>query len=150
MDVLLESSGRASPMTPEIFLIPAEHTDPETVTAELARAGAVMTIWHSPAQHYLVGDFAWLSPNRIFWFAANGNNADDGHVLEFDRVTRDFDGLNFYADGNLVGLLAAIDRAHVDDSDDYRVAWQIWQVVAPARRALVEGIRTEMAADLPH
>ncbi|MEY4941460.1 MAG: hypothetical protein RIQ93_3195 [Verrucomicrobiota bacterium] len=97
-----------------------------------------MTVWHSPPEQYLVGDFAWLTPTSIFWFAANGDSGADVHTLEFDQVNREPEGLRFFRRGKCVGLLAPIDRADVDDRDDFRVAWQIWQHIEPLRRAFIE------------
>ena len=118
-------------------------TSPLRQTADaLAASGAVMTVWNSPAEHYLVGDFSWIDANKIFWFAANGDTRADGHVLEFEEVETGSDGrVRFLREGILVGLLSPIERADVEDPDDYRVAWQIWQQVAPARHALIAEAR---------
>lgn len=100
-----------------------------------------MTVWHSSPEHFLVGEFAWLTPTRVFWFAANGDSDADVHTLEFEHVIRKRDGLHFFHDGKQVGQLAPIDQAHVEDPEDFRVAWQIWQTVAPTRRALIDNSR---------
>lgn len=100
-----------------------------------------MTVWHSPAEHYLVGDFSWLEGNRVFWFAANGDAGADAHVLDFDDVILDDDGLHFFLEGRRVAVLESIGRARVEDPDDFRIAWQIWQQVAPLRRPLIARMR---------
>lgn len=113
---------------------------------EWISAGAVMTVWRSPPEHYLVGDFAWLAPNSIFWFAANGDSGADVHTLQFDRVKREPEGLRFFRRSSCVGLLAPIDRALVEDREDFRVAWQIWQHVEPVRRAFIERKKSALYA----
>lgn len=100
-----------------------------------------MTIWNSPATHYLVGDFQWLERDQIFWFAANGDTTADGHVLSFDRAEIREGQVCFFQNEKLVGLLSPIEQAQVDDRDDYRVAWSIWQQVAPVRRELMAEAR---------
>jgi hypothetical protein len=104
------------------------------------------TVWHSPAEHFLVGDFAWLGPTQVFWFAANGDSTADEHVLEFEQVEQKDDGLHFFAGGRRVGLLSAIEEAAVEDPDDFRIAWQIWQQIAPLRGGLLERARHQCAA----
>lgn len=111
------------------------------IADSLAASGAVMTVWHSPAMQYLVGDFQWTAHDRVFWFAANGDATSDGHVLRFDDAEASEEQVRFLRGGQLVGLLSAIDRAEVDDRDDYRVAWSIWQQVAPVRRPLMAEAR---------
>jgi hypothetical protein len=107
----------------------------------LTAAGAVLTVWNSPATQYLVGDFQWLDGDRIFWFAANGDTTDDGHVLRFDRAEQTDGHVRFFEREKLIALLSPIERAEVDDRDDYRVAWSIWQQVAPVRRELMAEAR---------
>lgn len=111
--------------------------DPLALAMRLTEEGAVMTVWNSPALPYLVGKFQWLDPNRIFFFAANGDSEADGHVLQFDTVALADRAVQFFAGGRIVGRLAAIDAAEVEDRDDYRVGWQIWQQVAPMRAGFV-------------
>lgn len=113
----------------------------------LATSGAVMTVWNSPSVHYLVGDFRWADDDRIFWFAANGDTTADGHLLRFDAAEWDDGRVRFLAGQKTVALLSPIDRAEVDDRDDFHVAWSIWQQVAPARRSLMEEARTVCAVE---
>jgi hypothetical protein len=107
----------------------------------LAASGAVMTVWNSPATQYLVGDLQWIEGDRIFWFAAHGDSTADGHVLRFETAELAEGSVRFLDRGKTVALLSAIERADVDDRDDYRVAWSIWQQVAPVRRSLMAEAR---------
>lgn len=112
----------------------------------LAAQGAVMSIAGSPAQHYLVGDFAWVGPRYIYWFAANGDTTADAQALKYEVMRRDRNSVQFLRGGLQVASIALIDDAEVDDPDDFRIGWQIWQQVAPMRRALLERCRREHAA----
>jgi hypothetical protein len=106
----------------------------------LASAGAIMTVPGNPDRHFLVGHFEWIASNRIFWFNANGCDDHDANVLEFDRVTVAVDEIVFVRAGKLVGRLVAIDVARVADPDDYRIAWQIWQQVAPMQQPRIRSL----------
>ena len=115
----------------------------------LAAAGAIMTVPGNPDRRFLVGHFEWLASNRIFWFNANGSDDGDANVLEFDRVTGAADEIGFIRAGKLVGHLVPIETARVADPDDYRIAWQIWQQVAPMLQAKIQQLasRHEVAAN---
>jgi hypothetical protein len=106
----------------------------------LAAAGAIMTVQGNPDQHLLVGYFEWIGSNRVFWFNANGSDDHDANVLEFDRVSLATGEIGFVRAGRLAGCLVAIDAARVDDRDDYRIAWQIWQQVAPMQQAKIRSL----------
>lgn len=123
-----------------------DRPNPRLIADKLAAGGAVLTTWNSPAAHYLVGDFEWTDDQRVFWFAANGDTLDDAHVLRFDTAEFADGHVRFFASGRLVGQLSPIDRAEVDDRDDYRVAWSIWQQVAPVRRTLLAEARATHGA----
>lgn len=113
--------------------------------ALLAAQGAIMTIGGSPAQHFLVGDFALVGPHHVYWFAANGDTSADAHLLEFEEVHREGNEVHFWVSGQHVATIAAIDDTEVDDPDDFLIAWEIWQQVAPMRRMLLERSREECA-----
>lgn len=104
----------------------------------LVTAGAIMTLPGPRLEQQLVGYLEWLEPQRLFWFTAYGEALSDGHLLEFDTLQTHQRGITFSAGGRIVSLLTTIDHAGVDDPDDYRIAWQLWQEVAPLRRTLIE------------
>lgn len=118
----------------------------QSTATDIASSGAVLSVWNSPPVHFLVGDFQWSEPQRIFWFPAHGDTAADGHVLQFDTAEMNAGAIRFLHRGKLVALLSPIDRAHVEDRDDYRVAWSIWQQVAPVRHALLAEARAACEA----
>jgi hypothetical protein len=91
-----------------------------------------------PEQH-LVGYLEWLAPQRLFWFTAYGESVSDGHLLEFDTThVVEERGIFFSSGGNIVSSLTPIAQANVEDPDDYRIAWQLWQEVAPLRRRVID------------
>jgi hypothetical protein len=116
----------------------------QLATSQLAANGAVLTVWNSPARHFLVGEISWIDSNHLFWFTAHGDRVEDGHLLEFDRAEL-VKGRNvaFYREGKRVGLLADIADAKVEDPEDYSVAFALWQQVAPRTRPLIERARDQ-------
>lgn len=118
-------------------------TQLESVTNRLATRGAVLAVWHSPPECFLVGELRWIDSHRLFWFTAHGDREDDGHVLEFDSV--EFlapDRVQFFQQGKRVGLLTDIRGAAVEDPEDYAVAFALWQQVEPRTRPLIERCRS--------
>ncbi len=113
----------------------------QTAVCQLAARGAVLTVWNSPARHFLVGEVGLVDPNRLFWFTAHGDREDDGHLLEFDRAELGPGGIHFFRGDDRVGLLTEIAAAGVDDPEDYTVAFALWQQVAPRSRPLIERAR---------
>lgn len=107
----------------------------------LASTGAILTVAGKPDQHFLVGYFEWIGSNRIFWFNANGSDAHDANILEFDRATAAPAEIGFVRAGKLVAVLSGIETAPVADRDDYRIAWQIWQQIAPMQQAKIKSLR---------
>jgi hypothetical protein len=118
----------------------------ESVAHQLATEGAIITVCHSPCATYLVGSLRWASDGsrRLLFFAANGDGPDDGHELHFDTVTQTDAGLQFIRRDEVVGTLVPIDSAPVEDPDDYRVGWSIWQQVAPAKARFISGLLDRM------
>jgi hypothetical protein len=111
----------------------------------LVAGGAIMSLPEPRLEQHLVGHLEWVEPRRLFWFTAYGESLTDGHVLEFDAVhVADGQGVYFSTSGNIVSYLTAIDQAKVDDPDDYRIAWQLWQEVVPLRRSLIEACCTAL------
>lgn len=114
--------------------------DLRVLATEFAQRGAVMTFGSSSCVSYLVGALHWSEdePQRLVFFAANGDRAEDAHGFSFDRAEGAEHRLDFIRDGKRVGSLAPIDHAPVDDRDDFRIGWEIWQQVAPLRSSFVE------------
>ena len=114
----------------------------------LMTAGAIMTLFGSRPEQHLVGHLEWLGPERLFWFTAYGESVSDGHLLEFDALhAREDRGVFFSRGGSLVSSLTLIEEAEVEDPDDYRIAWQLWQEVAPLRRRLIEASCATLTRD---
>ncbi len=111
---------------------------PEQRSTELARHGAVITVWKSPPESFLVGQLQWLSERRLFFFAANGDGPADAHEVEFDSSALDSGAVRFFQAGKLVGLLTPLERAEVSDPEDYQVGWQVWQITAPMKQPLID------------
>ncbi len=116
----------------------------ELRSTEWANQGAVMTVWKSPPESYLVGRLEWLSERRLFFFAANGDGPADAHEVEFDDTTLDSTAVRFFQAGKLVGLLTPLERADVADPEDYYVGWQIWQITAPMKQRLIDQLITSL------
>lgn len=114
----------------------------EALAQHFVNGGAILTPSGCPVARFLVGHLALLDPQRIFWFTAYGDSTADGHVLEFDDARlAEPGGLTFLKDGRVAGCLSPIAQAGVDDPDDYRIAWQLWQEVAPLRGRLIANSR---------
>jgi hypothetical protein len=127
---------------------PFSDTEIESVAHQLAADGAIITVCHSPCVAYLVGSLRWANDGsrRLLFFAANGDGPDDGHELSFDAVEQTEAGLRFTRGDKVVGTLLPIGAAEVDDPDDYRVGWSIWQQVAPAKARFVASLLDRMEA----
>jgi len=116
---------------------PAEARSPAERHAEiLVRNGAVLTLAGAPLT--LVGHWEWLADGCVFCFPAFGDSERDARTIEFDE-TRDLGdaGICFLNARAIVGELTSVASARVDDPDDYRVAWQLWQQVKPLRMRFI-------------
>lgn len=112
--------------------------NPEQRSTELAREGAIITVWNSPPESFLVGRLQWLSDTRLFFFAANGDGPADAHELEFDTSHVQDGAVQYFRGGKLVGLVTSLEQARVADPEDYKVGWQIWQITAPMKQPLID------------
>jgi hypothetical protein len=113
--------------------------NPELVASYLMHDGAILSLGDDQAQRFLVGFLVWLGRNRVFWFAANGDDPKmDGHILTFDeaRVEKPSE-ITFRAKDGVVARLTAIDSSGLADADDLRAAWQVWQQRRPACERLI-------------
>ncbi len=105
---------------------------------KIVSGGAIVTLMKDTVQRYLVGHFTWVDPHRIFWFTAHGDAAEDGHVLDFEELRLvPNQRISFYRAGKRIACLATIRAAGLEDPDDYHIAWQLWQEVAPRRAKLI-------------
>jgi hypothetical protein len=129
-------------MNPPALQEIAGNADMAAAALRLAVEGAIMTVYNSPGGSYLVGSLRWAADGapRVLFFAANGDGVEDGHELCFDTVEPADTGLRFFHGGKIVGTLLPIDAAAVDDPDDYRVGWSIWQQVAPLKQRFVSAL----------
>ncbi len=119
-----------------------------SLAERLAASGAIMTMPGVPAVKWLVGDFDFIAPNRIFWFVAFGDAKRDAHVLDFDELRHvEQLGVYFLRGGQPLGYLSTIEASRLDDPDDYHIAWQIWESVLPLRRCFIAGCRESLMTD---
>jgi hypothetical protein len=110
----------------------------EAFAQKLVQDGAIMTLPGQPGRHALIGDLRW-SNGSICWFTAFGDAASDAHRIDFTEAqTVQRHGIHFVNEDMAAGYLSSIDAADVEDPDDYRVAWQLWQQIAPLRTKLIE------------
>lgn len=116
----------------------------------LFTSGAIATLSEEP-RPLLVGALQWLDDTHILLFSAHGDAPTDAHELTFDdAIVNPRGSVTFLRANQVVGALHRIDDSDVDDTDDYRIAWQLWQEVAPLRRRMInrcfEALQTKGAA----
>jgi hypothetical protein len=118
----------------------------EAFAQKLVQEGAIMTVPGRPGGQALIGDLRW-SEGSVCWFTAFGDSPGDAHRLDFTEahvVQRH--GISFLNGRVTTARLSTIDAADLEDPDDYRVAWQLWQQVAPLRAALIENCYSRLQA----
>lgn len=104
----------------------------------LFAVGAVASLNGEP-RPILIGDMQWLGDAEVVMFTAYGEGPDDAHLVCFDDVIVNEEGsLTFLHEGHVVGAIHRIEDADVDDTDDYRIAWQLWQDVAPLHQPMIQ------------
>lgn len=134
---------------PEAGAAPPAMKEAAAAAHQLVSAGAIMTLPEPRFEQHLVGHLEWIEPRRLFWFTAYGETLQDGRLLDFDSLqVIEGSGIYFSRAGNIVSHLMPIDQARVEDPDDYRIAWQLWQEVAPLRRPLIERCCTALLRGL--
>lgn len=113
---------------------------PGKIAAEaVASRGAVLTLADEPGQQYLIGEMRWRDETGVLFFIAFGDGARDARHLAIDTVTEESDGrIRFSIGGMLRAKLERVELAAVADPDDYRIAWQLWQQVAPLQRSVID------------
>lgn len=83
----------------------------------------------------------------VFLFAAFGDDERDAVYLALDAILEEDDGtVRFFYVGFECAKLERIAQADVADPDDYHIAWQLWQQVAPLRRVLIERSYANLSA----
>lgn len=118
-----------------ILLLPKAKAAAET----LFQNGGVLTLAGDPTSRFLLGDLRWHQNVGVFLFVAFGDDERDAHYLPLDAVVEDRDGsIRFSYVGLECAKLEKIADAAVDDPDDYHIAWQLWQQVAPLRGPLID------------
>ena len=113
--------------------------NPEELAAELVDSGAVLSTSDDESDKHLLGSLFILGCNELFWFAANGDDPRaDGHLLIFDswRIEHGCQ-LWFEADGRVVARVTSIEDSAVNDVEDFRAAWDVWQQRRPACERLI-------------
>jgi hypothetical protein len=107
-----------------------------SIAESIFRQGAVLHRANCAA--VLLGDFRWEEPHLIRWFLAFGDRETDVGEFSFHYAHAEASRAEFrHAGGSLVEIIT-IDEAQVEDRDDFRVAWQIWQHVAPLQAKRIE------------
>jgi hypothetical protein len=86
----------------------------------------------------MVGEMRWIDANRIFWFAAHGDSRRDAYVLDFDEAIVERNSICFRRNGVVQRVFSVIAEAPIDDPEDYRIAWQLWQQISPLRAPFIE------------
>jgi hypothetical protein len=103
----------------------------------LFAAGTIATLSDEP-RPVLIGELQWVNDNQLALFVAHGDAPADAHQLTFDdAIVNPRGSVTFLRNKHVVGALHPIEEADVDDPDDYRIARQLWQEVAPLRRELI-------------
>jgi hypothetical protein len=104
----------------------------------LFAVGAVASLSSEPRPR-LIGDMQWLEGRELLIFTAYGDGPADVHCLRFDEALLNERGsIIFMCGGHVAGTIQCIEDSDVDDPDDYRIAWQLWQEVAPIYQPLIQ------------
>ena len=104
----------------------------------LYREGAIAALPGETAA-MLVGDLRWRDAGGVLLFAAYGDGPGDARLVCFDQTVQDdANSVSFVHEGHVAATLRRIETAAVDDPEDYRIAWQLWQQVAPLRSGVID------------
>ena len=117
-----------------------------TAAEALCRRGAILTLADEPDQRYLVGHLRWQGDRGLAVFIAFGEGPRDVRRLVPDDITLERDGsVSLLCNQRGWAKLQSLEVADFEDADDYRIAWQLWQQVAPLHAALIERSYAEFA-----
>jgi hypothetical protein len=122
-------------------------SDVRDIAEQIVATGAIMTLPGVPLVRQLVGHLQWVDEHRLFWFTAFGDTTADGHAVAFEEIQGHPVGVCFVAHGVIAAFLAPIDKAAVEDPEDYRVAWRLWQEVLPMRQQLINDALAKLLTD---
>ena len=115
---------------------------------DLIEHGAILVLPDDPTASWLVGDACWVDDTSVMLFVAYGESPKDVRRLDFDRMACVREGrVEFSRAGRGIGTLSAIDQAGINDPDDYHIAWQLWQQVAPLRQKLIRACFDSIEAE---
>lgn len=127
------------PAAPHATTPSVSHVEVPTreIVEQLAATGAIMTRPGSPLIRELVGVLRWADDHTVLWFTAFGENARDAQLVRFDRVEIHPVGACFLRGSSILAFLTSIEKSAVDDVDDYRIAWRLWQELLPLRETAI-------------
>ena len=108
--------------------------------AELVASGAIITLPGLPLERMLVGEFRWLRDQLAFVFPAFGESVSDARLVPCDGIKVHAFGICFAFRGRITGLLSPIEKSAVEDPDDYRIAWTLWNEVVLIKRPALDSI----------
>lgn len=128
----------AAPATTPLVLTTEVPT--REIVEQLAATGSIMTRPGSPLLRDLVGVLRWADDHTLLWFTAFGENARDAQLVRFDRVEIHPVGACFFRDSSILAFLTSIEKSAVDDVDDYRIAWRLWQELLPLREPAIGAV----------
>jgi hypothetical protein len=106
---------------------------PEALAARMAEDGAILHLNDARTDRVLVGYLVWLGRDRVFCFAANGDDPkEDGYLLAFDHATvEEPSQITFWTKKRVVARLTTIADSGLPDADDFRAGWRVWQQRLP-------------------
>jgi hypothetical protein len=125
--------------TPTALIREAEINANVTPAADALLAAGAVALVNAEPRPILIGHLEWLNDGELLIFTAFGEAPTDAHLVHFDDViVHETGSMTFVRDGTVTGAIQPIDDADLDDPDDYRIAWQFWQDVAPLHRPRIE------------
>lgn len=120
----------------------------KTAAETLYRNGAVLEFADDPSAAMLLGDLQWSEQGGVLAFAAYGEGPRDARHLRFDHAAYDGDATVWFSrEGRMLATLRRIEDAEIEDPQDYRIAWQLWQQVAPLRRNVIDNSYTALGGN---
>jgi hypothetical protein len=82
--------------------------------------------------YHLVGYMELLAAGQLFWCRAFADPERDAELITFDAATIDsLDRIILSENFGTVAVVSGIEKAQVDDPEDYLVAWSIWLEARP-------------------
>lgn len=128
------------------LMLPPSHLAARDIAEQIAASGGIITLPGVPLIRQLVGQLRWGGDHSVFWFTAFGDGEGDAHALRFDEIQVHPVGVCFVDRSGIVAFMAPIEKAAVEDPEDYRVAWKLWQEVVPMRQKVISDALIKLAA----